>query len=72
VLMVTAQEKGLALDEEVIEYALTHFQRDMGSLSALLNGLDEFSLEQQKPVSLSLMRQWMKKREGLILKNPPY
>jgi DnaA family protein len=72
VLMTTAHEKGLALDEEVIEYALTHFQRDMGSLSALLNGLDEFSLEQQKPVSLSLMRQWMKKREGLILKNSPY
>lgn len=70
VLLSTAQTKGLALDEEVIEYALIHFQRDMGSLSALLNGLDQFSLEQQKPVSLSLLRQWMKRREGLVVKTP--
>lgn len=69
VLLQTAQAKGLALDEEVVEYALIHFQRDMGSLSALLNGLDEFSLEQQKPVSLYLLRQWMKRREGLMVRN---
>lgn len=69
VLLSTAQAKGLALDEEVVEYALIHFQRDMGSLSALLNGLDQFSLEQQKPVTLHLMRQWMKRREGLMVRN---
>lgn len=69
VLLQTAHAKGLALDEEVVEYALIHFQRDMGSLSALLNGLDEFSLEQQKPVSLHLLRQWMKRREGLMVRN---
>jgi DnaA family protein len=69
VLLSTAQTKGLDLDDEVIEYALIHFQRDMGSLSALLNGLDQFSLEQKKPVSLYLLRQWMKRREGLVVKN---
>ena len=69
VLLSTAQAKGLALDEEVVEYALIHFQRDMGSLSALLNGLDQFSLEQHKPVSLHLLRQWMKRREGLMVRN---
>lgn len=69
VLLQTAHAKGLALDEEVVEYALIHFQRDMGSLSALLNGLDEFSLEQHKPVSLHLLRQWMKRREGLMVRN---
>lgn len=69
VLISTAHTKGLKLDEEVIQYALIHFHRDMGSLSAVLNGLDTFSLEQKKPVTLYLLRQWMKKREGILVRN---
>ncbi len=69
VLISTAHAKGLKLDEEVIQYALIHFHRDMGSLSAVLNGLDTFSLEQKKPVTLYLLRQWMKKREGILVRN---
>ncbi len=69
-LMATAHARGLDLSSEVLEFALTHFRRDMGSLCALLDGLDQFSLEQQKPVSLYLLRSWMRRREGLVVKNP--
>ena len=67
-LQVTAQSRGLQLSEEVIEYALRYFQRDMGSLMAVLDGLDRFSLEQQKPVSVNLLRHWMKRRESLVIR----
>ena len=65
----TAKARGLNLAHEVITFVLTHFQRDMGSLSAVLDGIDQFSLEQQKPVSLHLLRQWMRRREALLIKN---
>lgn len=63
-----AASRGLELSAEVIDYALRNFQRDMGSLTALLDGLDRFSLEQKKPVSVHLLRHWMRRRESLVIK----
>lgn len=63
-----ATSRGLELSAEVIDYALRNFQRDMGSLTALLDGLDRFSLEQKKPVSVHLLRHWMRRRESLVVK----
>lgn len=67
-LQTMATSRGLQLSEEVIEYALRYFQRDMGSLMAVMDGLDRFSLEQQKPVSVNLLRHWMKRRESLVIR----
>lgn len=67
-LQATAQSRGLQLSEEVIDYALRYFQRDMGSLMAVLDSLDRFSLEQHKPVSVHLLRHWMKRRESLVVR----
>lgn len=67
-LQSMAKSRGLQLSEEVIEYALRYFQRDMGSLMAVMDGLDRFSLEQQKPVSVNLLRHWMKRRESLVIR----
>lgn len=67
-LLGVAKVRGLELSEEVIDYALRYFQRDMGSMMAVLDGLDRFSLEQQKPVSVNLLRHWMKRREGLVIR----
>lgn len=67
-LQSIAKSRGLQLSEEVIEYALRYFQRDMGSLMAVMDGLDRFSLEQQKPVSVNLLRHWMKRRESLVIR----
>lgn len=64
----TATSRGLSLSEEVIDYALRYFQRDMGSLMAVIDSLDRFSLEHQKPVSVHLLRHWMKRREGLLIR----
>jgi DnaA family protein len=63
-----AKARGLTLSAEVVEYALRYFQRDMGSLMAVMDGLDRFSLEQHKPVSVYLLREWMKRREGLVVR----
>jgi DnaA-homolog protein len=63
-----AVNRGLELSAEVVDYALRNFQRDMGSLTALLDGLDRFSLEQKKPVSVHLIRHWMRRRESLVVK----
>jgi DnaA family protein len=65
-----AQARGLELSPEVVDYALRHFQRDMGSLTAVMDGLDRFSLEQHKPVSVNLLRHWMKRRESLVVREP--
>lgn len=60
--------RGLTLSEDVVDYALKYFQRDMGSLTAVMDGLDRFSLEQQKPVNVHLLRNWMRRRESLVVR----
>jgi DnaA family protein len=35
---------------------LSHFKRDMRSLSTMLDALDQYSLETQRPVTLPLLR----------------
>ncbi len=54
------RERGLALGAELPAYLLTHTRRDMGSLKAILDRLDRISLEQQRPVSLRMLRSLLK------------
>ncbi|MFC5476400.1 DnaA regulatory inactivator Hda [Paraherbaspirillum soli] len=51
-----AQVRGLNLSSGVLPYLITHFRRDMRSLSAMLDALDRYSLETQRPITLSLLR----------------
>ena len=51
-----AEERGLPIGEDVLAYLLRHTRRDMASLKTILDGLDRLSLEQQRPVSLALLR----------------
>ncbi|MDB5764852.1 MAG: DnaA regulatory inactivator Hda [Herminiimonas sp.] len=51
-----AHARGLALSPGVIPYLITHFQRDMRSLSAMLDALDRYSLETQRSITLPLLR----------------
>ncbi|MCQ8896798.1 DnaA/Hda family protein [Limnobacter humi] len=67
-LQSVAKSRGLELSPEVVDYALRYFQRDMGSLMAVIDSLDRFSLEQHKPVSVNLLRHWMKRRESLVVR----
>jgi DnaA family protein len=53
----SAQARGLSLSPGVIPYLITHFRRDMPSLSAMLDALDSYSLETQRPITLPLLRE---------------
>lgn len=51
-----AHARGLALSPGVLPYLITHFRRDMRSLSTMLDALDRYSLETQRPITLPLLR----------------
>lgn len=51
-----AHARGMTLAPGVLPYLITHFRRDMQSLSAMLNALDQYSLETQRPITLPLLR----------------
>ncbi|MEO6353714.1 MAG: DnaA regulatory inactivator Hda [Burkholderiaceae bacterium] len=52
----SAHMRGMTLSPGVLPYLLTHTQRDMRSLSTILDELDAYSLETQRPITLSLLR----------------
>ena len=58
-LSAAATARGLTLSPGVIPYLLSHFQRDMRSLSTMLDSLDQYSLETQRPITLPLLREWL-------------
>jgi DnaA family protein len=51
-----AHSRGMNLSPGVLPYLITHFRRDMQSLSAMLDALDQYSLETQRPITLPLLR----------------
>lgn len=52
-----AQARGMKLPDEVLDYCLRHLRRDMPTLIATLDALDEWSLSYKRPVTLPLLRQ---------------
>jgi DnaA family protein len=58
-----ARARGLMLSPGVLPYLITHFQRDMRSLSAMLDALDRYSLETQRPITLPLLRSLLQLEE---------
>lgn len=54
-----AQQRGLPLDETVVRYLLLHGRRDLPSLLATIDRLDEISLVRQRPPTLPLLRELM-------------
>ena len=58
-----AEERGLHLSTEALDYLLARAPRDMRSLSALLAALDRYSLEHKRPITFPLLRE--------VLQSPP-
>jgi len=56
VLSQAAQDRGINVSPGVLPYLITHFRRDMQSLAAMLDELDRYSLETQRPITLPLLR----------------
>lgn len=59
-----ADRRGILLGDEVIDYLLTRFARDLKHLMRLLDRLDEFALAAKRAVTVPLLRQ-MLADEGL-------
>jgi DnaA family protein len=55
-LTIAAHARGFALAQGVLPYLITHYRRDMRSLSAMLDALDRYSLETKRPITLPLLR----------------
>jgi DnaA family protein len=52
-----AAERGIRLPTEVVDYCLRYLRRDLSTLMATLDALDEWSLTTKKPVTVPLLRQ---------------
>ena len=52
-----ADRRGIFLSDEVMDYVLTRFDRDLSHLMALLDRLDEFGLARGRRITVPLVRQ---------------
>lgn len=57
VLRERAHRRGLVLEDAALDWLLTHTQRDLGALVALLDTLDRASLAAQRRITVPFLRQ---------------
>ncbi|WP_159991014.1 HdaA/DnaA family protein [Pelistega ratti] len=58
-----ADEKGFTLSDDVLQWIFTYCPRDMRTLFALLEALDEYSLSQKRPITIPLIKNFIKSQE---------
>ncbi len=56
VLRQAADARGLELSDEVMDFTLRRFSRDLGSLMQLLDGLDRYALQTQRALTIPLVK----------------
>jgi DnaA family protein len=56
-LAAHAEERGMRLPREVVPYLLHRISRDAGTLFAVLEAIDRYSLSLKRPVTLPLVRE---------------
>lgn len=54
-----ADRRGILLTDDVMAYLLSRFERDLKSLFELLDRLDQFSMSQQRGVTIPLLKQML-------------
>jgi DnaA family protein len=64
-LSLSAATRGLTVSPGVLPYLMSHFRRDMRSLSAMLDALDRYSLETQRHITLPLLRDLLQLEEEM-------
>lgn len=57
-----ASGRGFALSPELTDYLLQHGRRDLPALMAVLDALDQYSLQTKRPVTLPLLREVLQLR----------
>ena len=56
VLRCEADARGVFLGDEVMDFMLTRFARDLGSLTQLLDQLDGYALQTKRAITIPLIR----------------
>ncbi|MCE4308729.1 HdaA/DnaA family protein, partial [Xanthomonas hortorum] len=64
VLRDRAQRRGLALDEAAIDWLLTHSERELAGLVALLDRLDRESLAAKRRITVPFLRRVLEDRRS--------
>lgn len=64
-LQAHAQERGMKLPVEVVDYCLRYLRRDLPSLMAVLDALDEWSLTEKKPVTVPMLKKLLQLDLGI-------
>jgi DnaA-homolog protein len=64
VLRREADRRGVFLSDEVMDYLLTRFDRDLKHLMGLLDGLDQFSLANKRAITVPLLKQMLAEEGG--------
>lgn len=59
VLRRAADERGIFLSDEVMDFMLTRFSRDLGSLMELLDLMDGYALQTQRAITIPLIKAMM-------------
>jgi DnaA family protein len=54
-----ADRRGIFLSDDVMDYLLTRFARDLKNLMRLLDQLDEFALSHKRGVTVPLLKQML-------------
>ena len=59
VLRQAADARGVFLSDEVMDFMLTRFSRDLGSLMELLDAIDGYALQSKKSITVPLIKSMM-------------
>lgn len=64
-LKTHARERGMKLPNEVVNYCLRYLRRDLPTLMAVLDALDEWSLVTKKPVTVPMLKKLLQLDLGI-------
>ena len=56
-LLRHADERGMKLNGDIVDYCLKHLKRDMPNLFSILEDLDKWSLSYKRPITLPLLKE---------------
>ena len=58
-LRLAAEARGLSLSDEVMDFMLSRFSRDLGSLMELLDLMDGYALQTKRGITIPLIKSMM-------------
>lgn len=64
VLRQQAQSRGIVLRDDVMDFILTRFSRDLGHLMGLLDQLDQFALREQRAITIPMIKSMLQDEDG--------